>query len=106
QGNERADDSDGLMSEVVGNALRSEPITDVFILSHGWKGDLTAAIDQYDRWIKAMAQQEADLFRMRQQRPGFKPLLIGFHWPSLPWGEEEIGGTNFSPVEMPSTEEM
>ena len=28
-----------------------EPITDVFLMSHGWKGDVPSAREQYGRWI-------------------------------------------------------
>ena len=63
-------------------------ITDLFVMSHGWKGDVPAAIDQYDRWSAAMAACENDRQRVRQRWPNFKALLVGFHWPSLPWGEE------------------
>ena len=55
-------------------------------------GDVPAAVRQYDRWIGAMAACEDDLERARRVRPGFRPLLSGFHWPSLPFGDEELGG--------------
>lgn len=89
---ERTDDSDGLISQRVLDELGSEPITDVFLMSHGWLGDIPAAISQYDRWIAAMAGNTADIDRMTQKRPGFRPLLIGLHWPSKPYGDEELGG--------------
>jgi hypothetical protein len=50
-----------------------------------------AAIEQYDAWIGAMLGCTADRERARRWRPGFKALLIGFHWPSLPFGDEELG---------------
>ncbi|NGZ09589.1 MAG: hypothetical protein CV088_09395 [Nitrospira sp. LK70] len=90
-GCERQDDPDGLMSARAEKAVREENITDVFVMSHGWKGDIPAAIEQYDRWIGAMAACEADRKDIRGRRPGFKALLVGFHWPSQPWGEEEFG---------------
>src|SRR5262249_18230330 len=27
---------------------------------------------------------------LRTARPGFLPLLIGLHWPSLPWGDDRL----------------
>lgn len=92
EGRERSDDPDGLTSRRVLETLAEESVTDVFLISHGWKGDIPAARDQYNRWISAMAACSADVQRARQQRPGFHPLLIGLHWPSLPWGDEEFGG--------------
>jgi hypothetical protein len=46
-----------------------------------------------------MAACKDDLARASQVRPGFRPLLVGFHWPSLPYGNEEMvasGGVSFS----------
>ena len=92
-GDERDDDPDapnGRLSELALDVLEREPITDVFLMSHGWKGDIPAAEEQYQRWITAMSQCSQDMQRVRQERPGFKPLLIGLHWPSLPFGEEDF----------------
>jgi len=54
-GRERADDPSGVMSTLAATVVRDQPITDVFVISHGWKGDVGAAISQYDKWIGAMA---------------------------------------------------
>jgi hypothetical protein len=43
-----------------------------------------------------MADCTADIEKMREVRPGFRPLIIGFHWPSQPWGDEELGGSGDS----------
>lgn len=90
-GNERNDDGDGAMSDRIRRAVQDEPVTDVFVISHGWKGDIPAAKDQYGRWIGAMAACTADRQAIRQRRDGFKSLIVGFHWPSLPFGDEEFG---------------
>lgn len=42
-----------------------------------------------------MTACEADAARMRQVRPGFKPLFVGVHWPSKPWGDESFGDGSF-----------
>lgn len=88
-GNERTEAS-GKISQKILEALATEPFTDVFILSHGWLGDIPAARRQYNRWIGAMAKNEADIKKLKQVRPGFRPLLIGIHWPSKPWGNETL----------------
>jgi len=90
-GHERSDDPDGVMSDRIAAAIHGDHITDALVISHGWKGDIPGAIEQYDRWIKAMADCEADLKEIRQIRSNFSPLIVGFHWPSLPWGDEEFG---------------
>jgi len=90
-GRERKDDPDGRMSERAGETIRTTPVTDVFIASHGWKGDVPAADEQYTRWIRAMLACSADRQRIRERRREFTPFIVGFHWPSLPFGDEELG---------------
>lgn len=89
-GQERAEDGD----EVASKALLEQAgdgVTDIFLTSHGWQGDIPAAIRQYDKWIGAVARQQRDRDRIREVVPDFKALLVGVHWPSLPWGVEETG---------------
>ncbi|PWQ94726.1 hypothetical protein [Leucothrix arctica] len=91
-GNEREDDphgDSGILSLKVIQLANSCEYTDIFLISHGWKGDIPAAIDQYNRWISAMAACKADLDRLQARPEGFNPLIIGLHWPSLPFGVEE-----------------
>ena len=92
EGRERAE-PDGTMLSKTALARVADSrsgITDVFFTSHGWKGDVKAAIEQYDRWIGAMVALEADRAYARERRTGFNPLIIGLHWPSLPWGDENL----------------
>jgi pimeloyl-ACP methyl ester carboxylesterase len=88
-GIERTDDPDGIMSHRILQSLSQENFSDVFILSHGWKGDVPSAREQYDAWIAAMMACSVDRERAHQ-RAGFRPLIIGLHWPSEPWGDEEF----------------
>ena len=95
-GVERKDDPDGLnglLSERLLESLRESKPTDVFLFSHGWRGDIESAADQYNRWIDAMAKLNTDANRMG---PGFRAMWIGLHWPSEPWGEEELAGPSTS----------
>jgi hypothetical protein len=108
-GRERTDDPDGgTFSRKALADLASGPFTDVFLLSHGWKGDLEAARDQYSRWIAAMLTCPDDIVRIRGLRPDFRPMLIGLHWPSLPFGDEEFGGgaAAFDAGAMPSFDDL
>lgn len=89
KGNERPEGGQ-LLSQKVLDVVSSQPITDVFFMSHGWQGDILAAKDQYQRWIAAMVNNQADIQKMQEQHPGFSPLLIGLHWPSKPWGNEDV----------------
>lgn len=61
----------------------------VFFYSHGWKGDIPAARQQYNDWIGAMLRQEGDKAKIA----GFRPMFIGLHWPSLPFGDEGLGSS-------------
>jgi hypothetical protein len=86
EGVERTDDPNGgTFSKVLLEKAIAEKPTNIFLFCHGWKGDMVAAIDQYDRWIGAMAKLSSDQAKMGA---GFKPMWIGLHWPSQPWGEE------------------
>lgn len=88
-GNERSENGSPLSRHLL-EVVRAEPITDVFLISHGWKGDIPEARAQYNRWIGAMARNVEDIARIGSLRRGFRPLLVGLHWPSLPWGDEEF----------------
>ncbi len=93
-GVERAASDGTMLSELVRKRVAdpADGITDVFFCSHGWQGDVPAAIEQYDKWVAAMAQSpDSTLIRARQ--PGFKSIVVGVHWPSLPFGDENIPGT-------------
>jgi hypothetical protein len=95
RGRERRDDPDGLMSAHVIERIMPGAITDIFLLAHGWMGDLDSATQQFDAWIGAL-EASADRQRAATNFPGFTPLYVGVHWPSLPWGNESLGGSAFS----------
>lgn len=107
EGRERPENGEYL-SDQVADIVRdiSRGITDVFVMSHGWKGDVPAAIDQYDRWSSAMAACQQDRKRVRERWPDFTPLLIGFHWPSLPWGDEKMADGSYAAEPVGGEEEF
>jgi hypothetical protein len=93
-GRERTDDPDGgVFSRKLLEKVKAEQPTNIFFFCHGWQGDVKGAIEQYNRWIKAMVDLPVDA---QQMSAGFKPMWIGLHWPSLPWGEE--GSGSFEPT--------
>lgn len=94
-GQERPEGS-GLYSRVLlGKAAADHP-SDVFLFSHGWNGDIPAARRQYGNWLAAMADRTEDRAKADTMPGGFRPLLVGLHWPSKAWGDEELSGASFA----------
>jgi len=85
-----APDSEALLA-----ALREagKSPTDVFFVAHGWKGDVPAAIEQFDSWLGAMHNEAGGRARAEARAGGFRPLIVGLHWPSQPWGDENIAAS-------------
>jgi hypothetical protein len=88
-GRERREAS-GLMSDALIDRVSREAVTNVFFFCHGWKGDIPAARDQYNRWIGALMAW-SDAQKAPQFFPGFRRFLMGLHGPREPWGDEELG---------------
>jgi len=90
-GIERPEADGTLLSDAIRKRLADpgEKITDVFFASHGWKGDVPAAIEQHDKWMGEMVRSP-DRDVMLKAHPEFKALNIGLHWPSLPFGDEDL----------------
>ncbi|MGY1691850.1 hypothetical protein [Geodermatophilus sp. SYSU D01105] len=93
-GRERAG-ATGLPSRHLAALLAREAPTDVFLLSHGWNGDVPAARRQYDAWVAAMAGCPADREAAEARPGGFRPVVVGVHWPSRAWGDEDLGSASF-----------
>lgn len=89
-GVERQEEGTRLSSALFAELNREPHVTDVFVLNHGWKGDVPAAIRQCDKWITAVATADADREDAHGTVPGWRSALVGVHWPSLPWGDERI----------------
>ena len=79
-----------LTSTQVIHAVADTSVTDVVLISHGWNGDLPAAIGQFDRWIASMLGCSSDRARVSAANPNFRALVIGLHWPSKAWGDETL----------------
>src|SRR6266700_594954 len=94
KGRERPEEGGPYSRDVLREAAPSEP-TDVFLFSHGWNGDVPDARRQYGRWLAAMASCGDDIAAAAAMPGGFRPLLVGLHWPSKAWGDEQLGGASF-----------
>jgi hypothetical protein len=88
-GVERPEADGTMLSDTVRLRLANAGITDVFFCSHGWQGDVPAAISQYDKWVSVMAIAP-DRTLAIARRPDFNEIIIGLHWPSLPFGDEDM----------------
>jgi hypothetical protein len=85
--------SSELLSRVVKERIagKANPVTDLFIVSHGWAADERGAKDQYLNWFKTMGACDADIVAMQSKRDGaFKPLIVGLHWPSIINADESL----------------
>jgi hypothetical protein len=94
-GAERTDDPDGLMSGRVMNLVTRAPVSDVFVMSQGWKGELPSAKEQYTAWIGMMLRGKDRVVQARNGS-GFRSLFVAIHWPSAPWDDEEFGTNTVS----------
>lgn len=72
-------------------SLAGGDFTDVFLFSHGWLNDVEVARRSYGRWLESMTRSRPSE-RLARVRSGFRPLLVGVHWPSKPWGNERLDG--------------
>jgi hypothetical protein len=78
--------------------------SDVFVFSHGWNNDWTAATERYESFIRGVQQLRRDLHLAPP--PGYKPLLVGIFWPSQPmaWLDSEKG-PGFAAVGDPAAQD-
>lgn len=94
-GVERPEDGALYSQELTAIVAREAP-TDVFVLSHGWYGDVPAARRQYGAWVAAMAGCPQDRSAADARPGGFRPVVVGVHWPSKAWGDEDLGSASFA----------
>ncbi|WP_435611154.1 hypothetical protein [Streptomyces sp. C10-9-1] len=102
RGRERVE-ADGPYSPVLLRHAAATRPTDVFLFSHGWNADVPGARIQYRRWITAMESCADDRATLGERPGGYRPLLVGLHWPSKAWSDEDLadqpGGAFDVPVD-------
>ena len=77
----------GYLSERVVELIEGNSYTDAFIFSHGFLNSLDDAERAYPTWVEAM-------MNTAHGQTGFKPLLVGLHWPSkCPWESSSLSVT-------------
>jgi hypothetical protein len=94
-GVERGEDTGPSSREIAALVARERP-TDVFVLSHGWNGDVPSARRQYGAWVAAMAGCPGDRAAADARPGGFRPVVVGIHWPSKAWGDEDLQSAFFA----------
>jgi hypothetical protein len=75
-GNEKLDSGE-LASHEILRELKESNATDVFVISHGWKGSWEGAQAQYDSWVAAAAAA-----RPASMPREVRPFVIGVQWPA------------------------
>src|SRR5689334_10168353 len=104
-GSERPEPTGRYSRTLMAQIAHEEP-TDVFLLSHGWNGDLPAARRQYGSWVAAMAGCPEDRAAAEARPGGFRPVVVALHWPSKAWGEEDLESASYAlPGDAPGTSE-
>lgn len=80
-------------------------VTDVFVFSHGWNNDWSAATRRYESFIAGFQQMR--LKHNLALPDGHNPLLVGILWPSqsMAWFDSETGPSfaAANPVEQDAT---
>jgi hypothetical protein len=66
-------------------------VTDIFVFSHGWNNDWSAATSRYESFIKGFQQLRAT--HTLALPAHYKPVLVGIFWPSqtMAWFDSETG---------------
>ena len=93
-GSERLEQDGSASGRAVEDISRSMA-TDVIVLSHGWQGDVPAARRQYNDWISEMLDHDDRAAPLRERKDGFSAVIVGLHWPSKAWGDEELGSGDY-----------
>src|SRR6185503_19396766 len=62
-------------------------LTDLFIFSHGWNNDRTAAMSLYDRFFAEMSKVFHD-DRLPKKNPNARIGVAGVIWPSILWPDD------------------
>ncbi|MBV9789072.1 MAG: hypothetical protein JOZ51_12900 [Chloroflexi bacterium] len=67
-----------LLAAIVDDA---HPVTDLWILAHGWNNDINQGQATYLGWIQRMRE----VARQKVHDPSYHSLFAGVHWPSKAW---------------------
>ncbi len=81
--NEEGYPIDTKYGQAIVNALfsSSRPVTDLWVMSHGWNNDLQTGSQTYHDWSTALRSAiQHDI-----TDPKYNPLFVGIHWPSKAW---------------------
>eukprot|EP00168_Porphyra_purpurea_P005062 TRINITY_DN160_c0_g1_i10.p1 TRINITY_DN160_c0_g1~~TRINITY_DN160_c0_g1_i10.p1 ORF type:complete len:425 (+),score=191.15 TRINITY_DN160_c0_g1_i10:223-1497(+) len=71
-----------LIEEKIADDDASDPVTDVFLVSHGYKTDRQGAVESYANWMNGMIDQLPKETRFHANHGHTRVLIVGIHWPS------------------------
>lgn len=86
----------GLASDETLAAVADEHPSDILLFSHGWNADPEGAVEQYGRWVDTMAARTDALGRLHARAGGFRPFMVGLHWPSKAWADEDLARMSYA----------
>ncbi|HEX2911217.1 MAG TPA: hypothetical protein VH186_10445 [Chloroflexia bacterium] len=75
------------------------PVTDVWVLAHGWNNDLNEGQQTYHDWINTFRP----VIEKETAGTGYNPLFVGLHWPSKAWaGDIAKASLKLQPAKKPA----
>jgi hypothetical protein len=74
--------------EKISERFRKKPPSHVFVMSHGWNNSQESARKSYEKMLDEM-RQLADAYKLRPAGAAYRPAVIGLHWPSLAFENDE-----------------
>lgn len=73
----------------ISSYLKTQPITDLIVIAHGWHRNLFSSMAAYDR-LTSIYLEMAARERLQELRPGSKPAIIGVHYHSDPGNDDWV----------------
>jgi|GEM_PF-284989 len=71
-----------------------KPVTDLWLMSHGWKNDEKGAGETYDKLFAALQER----IQAEVQDPNYNPVFAGIYWPSKDHLGEVLAATMRQPL--------
>jgi hypothetical protein len=73
-----------VIEALTGAAAGAPPVSDLWVLAHGWNNDAAGGEGHYRATLEAMREAQ----RRKVSDPAYRPLFVGVHWPSKAWAAD------------------